>query len=392
MKTTAYCRVTAVQKSKGHSAAAKIQYIERTGRYKNKPGFVESGNGNLPPGFDNFHQFWQLADQHERANSVTAREFLIDLPDHVPMKDALKIARHYANQITRCPETERPLPYSWAVHANEEGHSRHMHLVMSERIIDGIERDPETFFKQQIKKTPERGGAPKLTNTASALKKRTDRVKNFIQRVTNRALEQNGLDMTVDFKRTVKQGKQPQIKLTAKEWATMKSGKYQPGTSKRIDQFIAIDRHNAQVQLMLDDLRLLDLHIKGQELAVRREAQQRAEREAAQQKPAPAPAPAPKPTPAPAPVQQAQKPAPAPAPVQKPEPAAAQKPEPASSKAANLTAWASQLAGSARAGMNAYLNARGEEADAAGWVDAEEWQKQQEQDKNRDQQRSGPKL
>ena len=285
MKTTAYCRVTAVQKSKGHSASAKIAYIERTGRYKNKPGLVATGRGNLPEGFDNFHQFWQLADQHERANSVTAREFLIDLPDHVSMKDALKVARTYASQMTKCTETDRPLPYSWAVHANEEGHQRHMHLVMSERVIDNIERDPATFFKQQIKKTPEKGGAPKLTNTASALKRRTERVKNYIQLVTNHVLEKAGLDMTVDFKRTVKNGKRPQIKLTPKEWGVMKSGNYQPGTSKRIDEFIAIDEHNRMIDKLREQQQILDEEIMQTELEVKeaQKAQEAREARAAQE-------------------------------------------------------------------------------------------------------------
>lgn len=275
MKTTAYCRVTAIQKSKGHSALEKMHYINRSGRYKNKGGLVASGSGNLPTGFDNFHQFWKLADEHERSNSVTAREFMIDLPDHVSMKDALRIARTYASQITKCPQTERPLPYSWAVHANKNGHSRHMHLVMSERVIDGIERDPETFFKQQIKKTPERGGAPKLANNTSTLKRRTERVKRYIELVTNLALEQAGLDMTIDFGRTAKQGKRPQIKLNPKQWALMKSGNYEKGTSKRIDQFIEIDEHNLMLDQLHEQQKMLDKQIIQAEAQAAREQAER---------------------------------------------------------------------------------------------------------------------
>lgn len=286
MKTTAYCRLTAIQKSKGHSAAEKIKYIDRTGRYKNKPGFVAGGSGNLPNGFANFHQFWQLADKHERANSVTAREFMIDLPDHVSMKDALMIARTYANKITICTETDRPLPYSWAVHANEQGHGRHMHLVISERVIDGIEREPEQFFKRHNPKNPEKSGAPKLTNTASALKRRTERVKDYIQLVTNHVLEKAGIDMTVDFKRTVKEGKRPQIKLTPKQWSVMKSGNYEPGTSKKIDEFIAIDEHNRMIDKLREQQQILDEEIAIAEA----EAEAQAEIESLELKPKPEPA------------------------------------------------------------------------------------------------------
>lgn len=427
MKTTAYCRVTAVQKSKGHSATEKIKYIERTGRYKNKPGFVASGNGNLPNGFDNFHQFWQLADQHERANSVTAREFMIDLPDHISMKEAVKLARAYAEKITVCPETDRPLPYSWAVHANEEGHGRHMHLVMSERVIDNIERDPATFFKQQIKKSPKKGGAPKLTNTASTLKQRTDRVKNFIQRATNLTLKNAGLDMTVDFKRTVKQGKRPQVKLTPQQWTMMKSGNYEPGTSKKIDEFIAIDRHNAQVQLMRDDLRLIDLEIRHTERTIEQQkaqAQKQAEERAARaaqeaqaaqraeqqriaqqqeelrrqhQKE----------------IEQAalfeQQEAQAIAnnerllkeelERQKQEEQAVQKAQAQPTQTeqerqtANVNAWANRLTGNAKAGMNDYLNAVKKDFDEGKWVDAEDYQRAQEQqEQNQTSRQLGPKL
>ena len=284
MKTAAYCRVTAVQKSKGHSAAEKIKYIDRTGRYKNKPGFVSSGSGNLPSGFDNFHQFWKMADEHERANSVTAREFLIDLPDHLEMKDALMLAKTYAQKITRCPDTERPLPYQWAVHADENGQSRHMHLVMSERINDGIKRQPDQFFKRHDKNKDDQTqtGAPKLANNTSVLKRRTDRIKDFIERATNHILNAAGLDMTVDFKRTVKQGKKPQIKLKPYEWAWLKSGNYNGG-NKRIDQFISIDNYNA----MVDEQLKLDAEITDLEQLIQAEQKREADNAKAQAAPAP---------------------------------------------------------------------------------------------------------
>ena len=37
----------------------------------------------------------------------------------------------------------------------------HVHLMFNERLQDGIERDPEQYFKRYNSKNPERGGAKK---------------------------------------------------------------------------------------------------------------------------------------------------------------------------------------------------------------------------------------
>ena len=258
LKTTAFVRVTAGQKSKGHTAVQKINYVMREGAFKHKPGLVSFGKGHLPKGFENHHQYWKMTDKHERANSVSFREFMIDLPDHLPLDEVIELAEDMAEELSRNPENNALLTYQYAVHANEKGYGRHMHLVMSEREQDSFERAPELFFKRQNKSKPESGGAPKLTNTASSLKKRTELVKEFVANVINATLEDFNLPMRVDFDINKKKGKQPQIKLTPKEWGVMKSGKYQLGTSKRIDEFIAIDEHNLMIDQLHEQQKILD--------------------------------------------------------------------------------------------------------------------------------------
>ena len=54
--------------------------------------------------------------------------------------------------------------YQWAIHtpnAADGGEQPHVHLMFSERQCDGIERDPDQYFKRYNAKAPEKGGARK---------------------------------------------------------------------------------------------------------------------------------------------------------------------------------------------------------------------------------------
>ena len=54
--------------------------------------------------------------------------------------------------------------YSFAIHnplALDGKEQPHCHLMFSERLLDGIERDPDQFFKRYNSKNPEKGGAKK---------------------------------------------------------------------------------------------------------------------------------------------------------------------------------------------------------------------------------------
>ncbi len=54
--------------------------------------------------------------------------------------------------------------YQWALHvptAADGGEQPHFHLMFSERQVDGIDRDPEQYFKRYNAKAPEKGGARK---------------------------------------------------------------------------------------------------------------------------------------------------------------------------------------------------------------------------------------
>nr|WP_252991267.1 MobA/MobL family protein [Shigella sonnei] len=55
--------------------------------------------------------------------------------------------------------------YQYAIHnppgAIDGKEQPHAHIMFCERVNDGIERDPQQFFKRANSKSPERGGAKK---------------------------------------------------------------------------------------------------------------------------------------------------------------------------------------------------------------------------------------
>ena len=56
------------------------------------------------------------------------------------------------------------LPYTLAVHRGK-GENPHAHLMISERINDGIERNAAQWFRRYNGKAPEKGGARKSMAT-----------------------------------------------------------------------------------------------------------------------------------------------------------------------------------------------------------------------------------
>ena len=140
----------------GQSASAKSAYISRTGKYENQPDkCIHIGGSPPPPGFASMDNFWEMADKHERANARLFSELKITIPVELK-KEEQQIAA-----IKEYAETLLPnQPYTFALHEGY-GKNPHAHLIFSERVIDGVNRDPEKFFKRANSKTPGKGGAMK---------------------------------------------------------------------------------------------------------------------------------------------------------------------------------------------------------------------------------------
>jgi len=213
-------------------AAPHAAYIAREGKFADR---LERGErlaateaGNMPawaqaePG-----QFWRAADAHERANGTTYREMEIALPRELTTEQQTELVRAWVKQ-----EIGDRHAYQWAIHvptAADGGEQPHVHLMFSERQRDGIERDPEQYFKRYNGKAPEKGGAkkgygPNAGKTLTAAERAAD-LKDLRGRwevACNHALERAGQAERIDMRSLADQGREeaPERKMLPSEWRT----------------------------------------------------------------------------------------------------------------------------------------------------------------------------
>ena len=140
------------------------KYILREDQYAPKNNKLEKlehiGHGNMPAWAEHDPKiFWEMADLHERKNGSTYREHIITLPREMDESQRLDLVQDWVAQ-----EIGDKYAYSFAIHnptAMDGKEQPHCHLMFSERLLDGIDRDPEQFFKRYNSKNPEKGGAKK---------------------------------------------------------------------------------------------------------------------------------------------------------------------------------------------------------------------------------------
>ena len=153
-----------VKVGKAGKGTPHAEYISRIGKYAKKLEHGEkleaTESGNMPTWAEgNPLTFWQAADQYERANGTVYREHEIALPRELNAEQRTELVREWIRQ-----ELGDRHAYTWAIHnktALDGKPQPHVHLMYSERMNDGIERDPEQYFRRYNPKYPERGGAKK---------------------------------------------------------------------------------------------------------------------------------------------------------------------------------------------------------------------------------------
>ena len=198
-------------------ALEHAQYIDREGPFtEERYGEVAArGHGNFPEwAGEDRAAFWRASDEFERANGNTYREYELALLRELTRAEQIALVQRFAEQ-----ELGSTRPYQWAIHtctARDGKEQPHVHLMFSDRQLDGIERGPEQFFKRYNAKNPERGGSRKATYGAD--KEEAARVYEGIRerwaRVQNQALEQAGVEARVDHRSLAAQGirdREPQL-------------------------------------------------------------------------------------------------------------------------------------------------------------------------------------
>jgi hypothetical protein len=220
---------TRSKSSGGCSAKSCADYIARLGKSKKHRDPVlhrESGHmpiwgerGRTAASRSAARAFWVKADLHERVNGRVYKVVVGALPNALSAKAQIALARQIAQALSTGVDGGN-LPWTLAVHAglDSEGRSRnpHFHLMISERVNDGLERTPELWFRRaavRVKgRDPGSGGARKTR----ALKRRSwlHWVRVTIAALINRALQAAGLSVRVDHRSHAARGltRQPQQK------------------------------------------------------------------------------------------------------------------------------------------------------------------------------------
>lgn len=198
-----HCSVKVGGKGK---AAAHAQYIARQGKYSGYEQYEDleaTGRGNMPAWAEhNPAHFWEAADQFERANGATYREIEVALPRELTPDQRRELVEDFIGQ-----ELGDRHAYQWSIHcpaaAIEGGEQPHAHIMYSERTVDGIDRDPELYFKRYNAKAPERGGCRKdSAGTQERLQATRERWAN----IQNAHLERHGHAARVDHRSLEAQG------------------------------------------------------------------------------------------------------------------------------------------------------------------------------------------
>ena len=202
----------------GQSASAKHDYITRDGRYtyrKDSDPCLYEAAGNMPSwAGQDAGIYWKAADDHERANGRLFKHLEIALLDELNLEQNKTLIARFVQEITSTPDGVAPFEY--AIHAGKvgKGHPEnlHAHVMISERILDGIDRTPETWFRRAATKDQDSSqyGARKTLNFKPE-QWLLDARRRWAE-VANEALEASGHSVRIDH-RTLDEQKYEALEL-----------------------------------------------------------------------------------------------------------------------------------------------------------------------------------
>lgn len=279
---------------KAGKAGPHAAYIAREGQYANR---LERGEkleateaGNMPAwAQSNPLAFWQAADAYERKNGTTYREMEIALPRELDAEQRAALVREFVRQ-----EIGDRHAYQWAIHvptAADGGEQPHVHLMFSERQRDGIERDPEQYFKRYNAKAPEKGGARKgygpsagQTLTKAERAAELKELRGRWEAMCNAHLERAGVEQRIDMRSHAERGTglEPERKQLPSQWR----GQGRDNVIEFRQARAELAEARQELARAVPDARAEVIHLEAERQRreqAQREARERAEREKAQQ-------------------------------------------------------------------------------------------------------------
>lgn len=191
-------------------AGPHAQYVSREGAYEHSrtaEKLVAVESGNMPKWAEHAPtDFWKAADEYERANGTTYREFELALPRELTHTQQLELIKEFIQvEVGK-------RPYTFGLHEPKAklsgGDQPHVHIMTSDREPDGIERDPDQYFKRYNAKNPEKGGCRKISKAQSITERKEELValRGRWAELQNKHLEKHGHSVRVDHRSLRDQG------------------------------------------------------------------------------------------------------------------------------------------------------------------------------------------
>ena len=192
-----------VSRGSGSTAKARHEYIEREGRYQSDNAEVlYKENGNMPKwAGEKPRAYWQSADLYERANGRLFKQLEFALPRELTAEQQKELAVSFVRRLTQTKDG--PLPYSFALHKGHDRENPHCHLMLSERVNDGLARTADSWFRRAGAQ-PGSGGAKK--SVALRPQAWLVDVRQAWEKNANKALERAGHEARIDCRTLQAQG------------------------------------------------------------------------------------------------------------------------------------------------------------------------------------------
>lgn len=196
-----------INSGKKGSAKRHSSYIIREGQYERREDLIAQEHGNLPEwASDSPKDFWNAADKYERSNAAVYREIVIALPNELSASQNVELVRSYVQEVAGFKT------FQYAIHCPIAGIGEcpqpHAHIMISDRLPDGIPRVPGQHFRRYNPAFPERGGCKKDSGgkSRSELGAEVTARRARWAELQNEFLAKNGHDSRVDHRSCAARG------------------------------------------------------------------------------------------------------------------------------------------------------------------------------------------
>ena len=207
-------------------ALDQSDYIARRrcfGKGEKGEELLEEGCGNMPPwAGEGCREFWKASDRYERINGTTFCGYMLTLPRGLTREEMSRLAHDFIDR-----EIGKRFAYQYAIHekrASDGKPNPHVHIMYCRRILDGIARPKERFFRRANGEHPERGGARKDREPLLGdLHEETRARRRRWAADCNAALERAGIRNVRFFAETLEEagfGRPPSRRLGHRAWHT----------------------------------------------------------------------------------------------------------------------------------------------------------------------------